>query len=240
MEAEATIEPASRKPFPKKAKEGDVGFVEMTKSCARDLTDRIKTAGEQFAVMLYRAHEERAWAALGYASWKEYCQAEFQMSKTRSYQLLDFVEIKREIQKSTIVDSPQNESQTRALKVVPTNKRVEVWEAAKENTPAGEEPKAKEIKAVALEVLEPEPKSDSRSPRQIERDRRDAARTRKAGEDLKRAWWLATEDQKKRIISDALKSARLERWIRDELDKISEERKASMAAFEAVNSRNAE
>ena len=69
----------------------------MTKSCARDLTDRIKVAGQDLAEMLHRAHEGRAWEALGYASWKEHCEAEFQMSKRRSYQLLDFVEIKQEV-----------------------------------------------------------------------------------------------------------------------------------------------
>jgi hypothetical protein len=49
----------------------------MTKSCARDLTDRIKVAAQDLAEMLYRAHEGRAWEALGYTSWKEYCEAEF-------------------------------------------------------------------------------------------------------------------------------------------------------------------
>ena len=72
------------------------------------------------------------------ASWAEYCKAEFEMSKTRSYQLLDFVEIKQEIERSTIVDSPQNESQTRALKSVPADKRAEVWKEAVEAAGGGQ------------------------------------------------------------------------------------------------------
>ena len=66
----------------------------MTKSCARDLTDRIKTAVDDVAEMLHRAHEGKAWVALGYESWREYCTAEFQMSARHSYRLIDFVEVK--------------------------------------------------------------------------------------------------------------------------------------------------
>lgn len=124
-----TVRRASSKP---RVQKGEIAFVEMTKSCARDLTDRIKTAGEQFAEMLYRAHQGRAWAALGYGSWKEYCREELQLSRPRSYQLLDFVEIKRELEVSTKVDAPQTERQTRALKAVPAEKRAEVWEEAVE------------------------------------------------------------------------------------------------------------
>ena len=76
--------------------------------------------------------EGKAWLCLGYLSWKDYCKAEFEMSRPRAYQLLDFVEIKRAIEVSTNVDSPQNESQTRALKAVPAEKRAEVWERANE------------------------------------------------------------------------------------------------------------
>jgi Bifunctional DNA primase/polymerase, N-terminal len=92
----------------------------------------MKAGVTDVAELLHRAHGGRAWVALGYVSWKEYCRAEFQMSKPRSYQLLKFVEIKREIERSTFVDPPQNEGQTRALGSVPAEKRVEVWERANE------------------------------------------------------------------------------------------------------------
>ena len=58
--------------------------------------------------------------------------------RRESYQLLDFVEIKQEIEESTIVDPPQNESQTRALKSVPADKRAEVWKEALEAAGGGQ------------------------------------------------------------------------------------------------------
>jgi hypothetical protein len=71
------------------------------------------TAADGLADLLWRAHEGKAWQALEYKSWREYCRAEFQISKPRAYQLLDFVEIRREIEESTVVDPPRNESGAR-------------------------------------------------------------------------------------------------------------------------------
>lgn len=149
---------ASSKPFSKqRVQEGEIAFVEMTKSCARDLTDRIKAGVTDVAELLHRAHEGRAWVALGYPSWKDYCAVEFQISKPRAYQLLDFVEIKREIEESTTVDPPQNERQARALGSVPAEKRVEVWERA--NEIAGSDPlTAKYVEQAVVELPQPEKK----------------------------------------------------------------------------------
>lgn len=44
---------------------------------ARDLTDQIKVAVESTWHLIKRAYETRAWAALGYASWDDYCTREF-------------------------------------------------------------------------------------------------------------------------------------------------------------------
>jgi hypothetical protein len=155
---------ASSKPFPmQRVQEGEIAFVEMTKSCARDLTDRIKAGVNDVAELLHRAHEGRAWVALGYVSWKEYCRAEFQMSKPRSYQLLEFVEIKREIERSTFVDPPQNEGQARALGSVPAEKRVEVWERA--NEIAGSDPlTAKHVEQAVVKLPQRLKKSSLRFP----------------------------------------------------------------------------
>ena len=56
---------------------------------ARELTSTIRNAAEMLWVLLARAHEGRAWEALGYTSWEGYVRAEFDMSRSRSYQLLD-------------------------------------------------------------------------------------------------------------------------------------------------------
>jgi hypothetical protein len=177
----AVIEPPSRKPFPKqRVQDGEIAFVEMTKSCARDLTDRIRAGVSDVAELLHRAHEGRAWVALGYPSWAEYCKAEFEMSKTRSYQLLDFVEIKQEIEKSTIVDSPQNESQTRALKSVPADKRAEVWKEAVEAAGGGQV-SGTDVEAAGIKV------SQSKQAPEISDELRDEIR-RTIASALNHAW----------------------------------------------------
>jgi hypothetical protein len=56
---------------------------------ARLLTERIRTATRQVCLLLMEVHERRAWLALGYSSWEHYVQREFNISRSRSYELLD-------------------------------------------------------------------------------------------------------------------------------------------------------
>jgi hypothetical protein len=61
----------------------------LTTEQARQLTSTIRDAAEVLWVLIARAHAGKAWAALGYASWERYVKDEFNMSRSRSYQLLD-------------------------------------------------------------------------------------------------------------------------------------------------------
>ena len=65
---------------------------------ARTLTDAIKSATEVLWVLIARAHAGKAWNALGYPTWEEYVRAEFDISRSRSYQLLDQGRVIREIE----------------------------------------------------------------------------------------------------------------------------------------------
>lgn len=56
---------------------------------ARLLTERIRTATRHVCILLRMVHERRAWVPLGYASWEQYVQTEFSISRSRSYELLD-------------------------------------------------------------------------------------------------------------------------------------------------------
>jgi hypothetical protein len=56
---------------------------------ARELTETIRNAAEVLWVLIARAHAGRAWSALGYDTWEAYVRAEFDMSRSRSYQILD-------------------------------------------------------------------------------------------------------------------------------------------------------
>lgn len=93
---------------------------ECSPEYARRITDEIKADAEALRGKLLEAHDLRAWAALGYESWRTYALAEFGMSQTRAYQLLDAAQIVRAIGEhtdSTMVEIPlpANERQARAL-----------------------------------------------------------------------------------------------------------------------------
>lgn len=73
----------------------------ITPDQARALTDRIRDAVEATWALLLEAHEQRAWAALGYSTWAEYVGAEFDMGRQYSYRLLDQGRVIRAIEEAT-------------------------------------------------------------------------------------------------------------------------------------------
>lgn len=62
---------------------------EMTEAEAREITTAIQATATATYILLSKAHEGRAYKAMGYGSWAEYVKAEFDLSASRSYQLLD-------------------------------------------------------------------------------------------------------------------------------------------------------
>lgn len=69
----------------------DVVTVErpLTKAAARKLTNEILSTGERLWALLLEAQRREAWRALGYASWREYAAAEFDMSQSHAYRLVN-------------------------------------------------------------------------------------------------------------------------------------------------------
>lgn len=65
------------------------GEDELSEMKARELTNAIKAAAEATYVLLARAHQGKAYKALGYSTWAEYVNKEFEISTQRSYQLLN-------------------------------------------------------------------------------------------------------------------------------------------------------
>ena len=63
--------------------------VPLTTDQARELTDTIRSTSEVLYVLLARAHAGKAYEALGYSSFREYVREEFDMSRSRAYQVLD-------------------------------------------------------------------------------------------------------------------------------------------------------
>lgn len=79
---------------------------------AEKLTAEIKAWAGTLWVKLRQAHDGQAWRSLGYPSWSEYVRVEFDMSRSRAYQLVSHaravaeLEVAAGIDVSTDVDSP--------------------------------------------------------------------------------------------------------------------------------------
>lgn len=56
---------------------------------ARTLTEQIKTGLYQVSDLMFKAHEGRAWALMGYRTWEAYVRTEFRLSRSRSYELVE-------------------------------------------------------------------------------------------------------------------------------------------------------
>lgn len=77
--------------------DGDAGE-ELSFEEARNLTSTIRNAAQMLWVLIKRAHQGKAWHALGYGSWEKYVRAEFDMSRSRAYQILDQAQVITEIE----------------------------------------------------------------------------------------------------------------------------------------------
>lgn len=71
---------------------------EMEMAEAQQITNAIKSAVTATYLLIAEAHERKAYKALGYSTWAEYVQKEFEISSSRSYQLLDLSKTVKEIE----------------------------------------------------------------------------------------------------------------------------------------------
>jgi len=141
---------------------------EMTKEAARDLTNQINEASEDLAHMLQTAHDNGAYTALGYETWRAYVKAELKFSERRSFQLLDFAEIQDQLAQGVNICSlasvdlqpltptipPITEAAARELKPVAAENRAAVYAEAVDES-GGETPTAATVKRAAAKVAKP-------------------------------------------------------------------------------------
>lgn len=108
---------------------------ELTAEQARAITTRIKEAAESIWSLLLEAHERNAWLVLGYRTWNDYVQVEFNMSKQHSFRLLDQARVIREIG-SVMPESPTgdfiSEREARDIKPVLAEVKAEIADAVKD------------------------------------------------------------------------------------------------------------
>lgn len=105
----------------------------LTQDGAKELTRSIRDAAEVIWVLIARAHAGKAWLALGYDSWADYVREEFNMSRSRSYQLLDQAKVIEAINKAmpSGAEVALSESSARDLKFVIQEAVPEIKEKTK-------------------------------------------------------------------------------------------------------------
>lgn len=146
----------------------------MDKDEARRLTDQINAKSSDLWALLKDANERKAWAALGYKSWRDYAVKEFKVSQSRAYQLLDQSGVVTAIQEaanSTVVEI----SERAAREIKPFVK--EVAQEIKEKVAKGADPvtttyeviEAKRVESKPSKILpRPEPKVPEKQDRTAE------------------------------------------------------------------------
>lgn len=139
---------------------GDGDFTKISKRPldrdeARQLTAEIRQSTVRLWFLVKEAQDREAWAALGYASWKEYADKELQLSESRSYQLLNQAKV-MQIMASAGVDplsiEPVPTRVVQRVKDNPTAIRRATRKAIKEGTDP-----VKAIREIANRMLRPEP-----------------------------------------------------------------------------------
>lgn len=90
--------------------------VVIDEASAKQLTMDIKSTSTALYVLLKRAHDSKAWVALGYKSWTEYIENEFEFSRTRSYQLINQANVIEVINEASGVEVYLTESEARSIK----------------------------------------------------------------------------------------------------------------------------
>src|SRR5687768_7949658 len=127
----------------------ELEHVKLSFDEARQITEEIKSNVESVWLLLKKAHDGKAWAALGFPTWEEYVKQEFKMSRRRSYELVNFAKVQENL--CGLPHKPETEGQANALTALKEPERQrEAWTQAVETS--GGKPTAKDVEA-AVEVV---------------------------------------------------------------------------------------
>jgi hypothetical protein len=100
---------------------------QLTVETARDLCQKIRRGMGELCILVWRAHEGRAWMALGYKTWDQFVREELGFSRSRSYQLVDQGSIMATLEEAAGVQSGVFLTESSARRIKPI-----VHELAKE------------------------------------------------------------------------------------------------------------
>lgn len=88
----------------------------LSKEKAEELTKSIQSTTTALYILVKKAHDEKAWSAMGYSSWTEYIENEFNFSRARSYQLINQAKVIEELSNASGVDMFISEREARSIK----------------------------------------------------------------------------------------------------------------------------
>ncbi|MHA6686361.1 hypothetical protein [Mesorhizobium sp. A556] len=144
---------------------------ELSKAEAKKLTQKIKTAVDELWPLFTKAHEGKAWKALGYLTWEAYVKAEFGMGRSRAYQLLDKGEVIQAIADATGTDVQRvGQISARDVEAVKDDLPA-VTEQIKAKVDAGEVPSKAVAETVAAARAAKEKAKAEKTAQQAENDR---------------------------------------------------------------------
>lgn len=159
----------------------------MNKAEAQALTDRIRGHIDAAWADITKAYEGKAWKALGYSSWGDYVKAEFDMSRRRSYQLLDQGRVIGAIAEAAGESVNHGTQITERVAREIKDDLPAVTAEIRERVEQGEDPKKAVDETVAAARAEKERQREERKAQQAEWDRqREEARAR-LNPDIQRA-----------------------------------------------------
>lgn len=136
----------------------------LTHSEAQSLTDNIKSTANLLYLLLNKAYKGRAWIALGHKNFEEYVRAEFSISRSRAYQLLNQAKVIEEIEsvapKGTKVEI--SEASARELRLVVDELTDKIKEATTDLDPEEAEAVIQEIVSETRKDVKRESEEDKR------------------------------------------------------------------------------
>ena len=109
----------------------------LGREAARALVATINQSAHELRTALIELYEGRGWEALGYASWRNCCEAEFSQSAAHMYRLLDAGFVDRNISPTGEMQLPERHA--RELKALPdpADQRM-AYQAAVDAAPKGQ------------------------------------------------------------------------------------------------------
>jgi len=149
----------------------DLDF-EMSEAKAREITDAIRAAASATYILLAQAHNGKAYKALGYETWAEYVKHEFDISASRSYQLLDLSKAVQMIESVTPegTEVRLTEAQARDIK----RELPKITEQIREETEGQPADKASAMVDSIIEDAREQKKADEKAIEERERNLADA------------------------------------------------------------------